>query len=161
MEEQKQKTGFQPGNQWWAKRATHGRKAIFQTPEKMMESAIEYFKITDERKWKRQDFRGKDAKKVEIETDTPYTMAGLCIFLGVNTHYFNDFETNLNLKTKKGRDFSDVIRTIKDIMFSQKFEGAAVGAFQQNIIARDLGLANRNEITHVVEQPLFGDDDDE
>ncbi|QCW20368.1 DNA packaging protein [Flavobacterium phage FPSV-S2] len=87
-------------------------------------------------------------------------MAGLCIFLGVNTHYFNDFETNLNLKTKKGRDFSDVIRTIKDIMFSQKFEGAAVGAFQQNIIARDLGLANKNEITHIVEQPLFGDDDE-
>ena len=32
-------------------------------------------------------------------------------------------------------------------MFEQKFAGAAVGLFNANIIARDLGLADKQDIT--------------
>jgi hypothetical protein len=32
-------------------------------------------------------------------------------------------------------------------MFTQKFEGATVGAFNANIIARDLGLKDQTDVT--------------
>lgn len=33
-------------------------------------------------------------------------------------------------------------------MYAQKFEGASVGAFNANIIARDLGLIDKKEVEH-------------
>lgn len=35
---------------------------------------------------------------------------------------------------------------VETTIYTQKFEGAAVGAFNSNIIARDLGLADKKEI---------------
>jgi hypothetical protein len=46
------------------------------------------------------------------------------------------------------------------VIFNQKFSGAAVGAFNANIIARELGLADNQKVEVVKEQPLFGDDDE-
>jgi hypothetical protein len=46
-------------------------------------------------------------------------------------------------------------------MYAQKFEGAASGAFNANIIARDLGLADKTEMKVTEEQPLFGDGEDD
>ena len=38
-----------------------------------------------------------------------------------------------------------VIERIEQTVYSQKFEGAAAGLLNANIIARDLGLADRRE----------------
>ncbi|WP_298118098.1 terminase small subunit [Flavobacterium sp.] len=143
------------GNQWWRLRTKHGRDKIFTTPEILMESAIEYFEATDQRKWNKTDFRGKDATKVLIPTDTPYTMSGLTLFLGVNEHYFNDFKDSLKDKEDSiSKGFSDVIRTIEQIIYTQKYEGAVVGAFSSNIIARDLGLVDKKEIENKNIKPI-------
>lgn len=39
-----------------------------------------------------------------------------------------------------------VTTRIDEIIYKQKFEGAAVGAFNANIIARDLGLADKKDV---------------
>ena len=57
--------------------------------------------------------------------------------------------------------FIEIIRAIDKIMFAQKFEGAASGAFNANIIARDLGLTDKSELKVTEEQPLFGDGEDD
>lgn len=148
-------------NQWWKLRATHGRAAIFKTPEAMMEAAIEYFEKTNQRKWFKTDFRGKDAKKVQIPTETPYTISGLCIFWGVNVQYLTDFENAIKEKPKKSKkdnNFSLVITTIREIIWTQKFEGASVGAFNSNIISMELGMKAKMEGTITFEQPLFHED---
>ena len=44
-------------------------------------------------------------------------------------------------------DFSAVISMVEEIIETQQFEGAAVGAFNANIIARKLGLADKQDIT--------------
>ncbi|HKG67813.1 MAG TPA: terminase small subunit, partial [Segetibacter sp.] len=77
---------------------------------------------------------------VEIPTARPFTLYGLCRYLGVNTKYFNDF------KKTASEDFSEVIRRIEEVIKMQKLEGAMVGAFNANIVARDLGLTDRQEI---------------
>ena len=56
----------------------------------------------------------------------------------------NDFEKSLKGKTDpQTYEFSSVITRIRETIYQQKFEGAAVGAFNANIIARDLGLADK------------------
>lgn len=132
------------GNQFWKQRATHGRDLIFSSPTILWEAACEYFEATDNRKWKKQDWVGKDAHYVERETDTPYTMTGLYIFLDIVHTTWSNYKAN--------EDFLAIITRIEQIIYTQKFEGAAVGAYNANIIARDLGLADKKEVT---EAPKF------
>lgn len=137
-------TQFKPGNQWWLQRSKHGRDTLFESPELLWQAACEYFQKTDERKWKRKDWVGKDAVEVEREVDTPYTMTGLCLYLGCNDSYFRNF---LNQERANKAEFSSVIENIKQVIYTQKFEGAAVGTYNANIIARDLGLRDKTELS--------------
>lgn len=129
------------GNQFWKLRSKHGRDLIFGTPELLWEAACEYFEHTDRRKWVRKDWVGKDAVPVDRETDTPYTLSALCLYLGVNRGFWSEF------KNAKHEGFSEIIARIEEIIYSQKFEGASVGAFNANIIARDLGLKEQTDVT--------------
>lgn len=127
------------GNQFWKLRSKHGRDLIFSSPTILWEACCEYFEATDERKWVRKDWVGKDAMEVNRETSTPYTLTGLCVFLDIAQQTWGNY--------KAAEGFLEVITRVEQIMFTQKFEGAAVGAYNANIIARDLGLADKKEIT--------------
>jgi len=144
------------GNQFWKMRSKHGRDSIFASATILWDAAVEYFIYTDGRKWVRVDFKGKDSDKVEIPTDTPYTLTGLSLFLGVHSKYFTEFEK------KCSEDFTEVITRIREIIYTQKFEGAAVGAYNGNIIARDLGLADKKDFTGTLtlEDLIDGSNDD-
>lgn len=126
------------GNQFWKLRATHGRDLIFSSPEILWQACIEYFEATDKRKWYKTDFKGKDVSEVQIPTDTPYTLTGLFVFLDITMQTWIDYRNR--------EDFIDVIKRVEQIMYTQKLEGAAVGAFNASIIARDLGLADKKEV---------------
>ena len=128
-------------NEFWKLRSKHGRDKIFATPEIMKDAADEYFQHQSQQQWVKTDFRGKESQMVEIPTSSPFTLTGLCIFLGVNTVYFNQFEKECS------EDFSKVIMYIREVIYTQKFEGAAVGAYNANIIARDLGLVDKKDVT--------------
>lgn len=128
------------GNQFWRLRAKHGRDKIFASPEILWESACEYFNWCDENPWMRTDFKGKDADRVLIPTERPYTMAALSFYLGCNRVYFTQFRSTCS------EDFAKIIAAIDEVMYSQKFEGAAVGAFNANLISRDLGLKDSMDI---------------
>ena len=47
---------------------------------------------------------------------------------------------------RKRREFSGVVRAIDESIKNQKFDGAAAGFFNANIIARDLGLKDKSEV---------------
>lgn len=164
--------GAPKNNQFWKLRSTHGRDKIFSTANDLWIAATEYFQWCDDHPWiKNEQKKGSQkidvlellavAKKenldindllhdsmsgiIEIPTARPYTLTALCLYLGVNTKYFSDFKKNL----KEGdEDFSEVVTRIEETIYSQKFEGAAVGAFNANIIARDLGLSDKKELDH-------------
>lgn len=109
-----------------------GRPRLYQTPEDLWVDCLEYFEDTSKRKWKRKDWVGKDAKMVTRETETPFSLTGLFVFLDINR------QTWTNYRDRDG--FLAVCTRVEQIMFTQKFEGASVGAYNANIIARDLGL---------------------
>ena len=131
------------GNQWWKLRSKHGKDKIFTNPKILLEACYEYFEATDKRKWIKKDWVGKDSMEVIRETETPYTITGLCLFLGIGLQTLHNY--------KKDKDYLEVITHVEDIIYTQKFEGATVGAFNSNIIARDLGLADKKDLSGSVE----------
>jgi hypothetical protein len=143
---------FKPGNQFWKMRSKHGRDRIFKDPQTMLKACYEYFEYQSQQKWEKTDvIRGGEnaGQQISHTVTTPFTIEGLCIFLDVNTVYFNHFENALNPdKSEIDNDFSKVITHVKEVIRKQKMEGASVGAFNANIIARDLGLTDKQEHDH-------------
>jgi len=142
------------GNQFWLQRSKHGREKIFETPEIMLEAAYEYFQWCDNNPilesvaMKRKISRDEEIiELIEQPKMRAYTMQGLCIFLHVNTIYFNRFEQNIKVnKDPNEIDFCKVLTHIREIIYNQKFTGAAAGLLNPNIIARDLGLTDKKEV---------------
>lgn len=130
------------GNQWWKLRTKHGREKLFSDPEILWAECCKYFEATDKRKWVETDWVGKDAMKVERKTDTPYTISGLCIFLDIDENTWQRYR-----KDEPYRDFWAVVSRVDRIIYTQKFEGATVGAYNASIIARDLGLTDKKDLT--------------
>ena len=81
---------------------------------------------------------------IGLPTVRPFTLSGLQLYIGCNDHYFSQFKKNLD---EDEEDFTSVITRIEKTIYTQKFEGAVVGAFNANIIARDLGLSDKTDIT--------------
>lgn len=133
------------GNKFWQNRAKHGRDILFATPELLWESACEYFQWCDNNPLIEIDFKGKDADRVEIPHIRPYTLHGLCLYLGCGTAYFRNFKPPTD-------DFQSVVTRIEETIYSQKFDGAAAGFLNPNIIARDLGLSEKVETKDTTEK---------
>lgn len=128
------------GNQWWRLRTKHGRKVLFDDPNLLLEECYKYFEATDNRKWYKKDFKGNSAIEVDIPHDVPYTISGLCLFLGITQKTWAEWR-------KERVDLSEVITHVDQIIYTQKFEGATNGLFNANIIARDLGLMDKTDVT--------------
>jgi hypothetical protein len=137
------------GNQFWKLRSKHGRDLIFSSPTVLWEACVEYFEATDARKWVRKDWVGKDAKEVQRETDAPYTLSGLYVFLDIDRKTWDLY--------RQREDFIPIITRVEQIMFTQKFEGASVGAFNASIIARDLGLKDASEVNITADRKAVAD----
>lgn len=142
-------------NQFWKNRSKHGRDKLFTTPDLLWTAATEYFEWCDKNPWiKNEAIKSGDyaGQIVKVPTSRPYTLTGLCLYLDVNADYFRQFKENLK---ENEQDFSWVITRIEEIIYTQKFEGAAIGAFNANIIARDLGLTDKKELDHTTKGESF------
>jgi hypothetical protein len=137
------------GNKFWELRSKHGRDKIFTEPETLLESAKSYFQWIDENPLLSSEVvKYKDNYEiVEIPKKRPYTLTGLCIFLDVNVDYLTRFENGLKNDNETDKDFRRVITYIRETLYTQKFEGAASGFFNPSIIARDLGLVDKKDLT--------------
>lgn len=133
---------FEKGNHWWEQRSKHGRDLIFASPDILWEACKEYFEYTAERVWVKKDWVGKDALEVDREVSPPFTLNGLHIFLDIGRTTWDEY--------RQRPDFTAVTTRVETIIFNQKFEGASVGAYNANIIARELGLADKRENTKTI-----------
>ncbi|MFP7656093.1 DNA-packaging protein [Chryseobacterium proteolyticum] len=139
------------GNQFWRLRSKHGRDKLFTSPQLLWEAACDYFEWCEKNPLIDIDYKGKDADRVELPKMVAFTIHGLCIYLGCNTAYFRQFKASLKDKKvkkqgKENEDFSTVITRIEEVIYNQKFIGAAAGFLNPNIIARDLGLVDKKEV---------------
>lgn len=130
------------GNRFWELRSKHGRDTLFATPELLWEAACEYFLWCEDNPLIEIEIKviDKGIQRAELPKMRAFTIMGLCLYLDCNSAYFRQF------KTKCHEDFSTVIEKIEEIIYTQKFTGAAAGFLKENIISRDLGLKDKSEI---------------
>lgn len=143
-------------NQFWKLRSKHGRGKLFANAELLWDAACEYFQWCEDNPLKESkicSFQGEN-KIEEVPLMRAMTIAGLCFRLNANIDYLTAFESKLDLDTKEGKDFSRVIGDIRTVIYRQKFEGASAGLLNANIIARDLGLADKKEVDGNILNPL-------
>lgn len=137
------------GNQFWKLRSKHGRDKIWTDPEVLLQACMEYFDVTSKRIWEKTEFNGKDAIECKVPTSAPFTLTGLYVFLDIVHSTWDEY--------RKKDGFSAVCTRVEQIIYTQKFEGASVGAYNANIIARDLGLADKKEVDKTVKRLDFKD----
>lgn len=134
--------GAPKSNQFWKLRSKHGRDKLFATPELLWEAACEYFQWCDTNPIEAEDNKGtKNVNTVKL--NRPYTLKAFCLYCDATEGWWKEFR-----KGKYIKDFLPIIHKIEEIIYNQKFEGAAVGIFNSNIIARDLGLSDKKDIDH-------------
>lgn len=123
-----------------------GQPPSFESPEEMWTLAIEYFKWCEDNSIDEAKVFNNQGEILEAKIPhmRAMTQAGLCTFLNVSKSTWHNY--------KNKEDYLDVTSTIDQIMFEQKFSGAAAGMFNANIIARDLGLSEKveSETTHKI-----------
>ena len=120
-----------------------GRPPKFSTPELLWKSCQEYFQWVNDHPFHEQNaaaFKG-DITKYNLTKKRPMTIGCLCLFLDF------DYVTWLDYRANKSEDFSRVCQAAEQTIREQKFMGAAAGFFNHAIIARDLGLVDKKDLT--------------
>ena len=129
------------GNQFWKARSSHGRNPIFANPDDLWSAAAEYFEWVEANplyEAKAFAYEG-EVTMADIPKMRAMTIAGLCIFLDISQQTWADYRAR--------QDFIGVTTQVEAIIRDQKFTGASAGLLNANIIARDLGLADKSELT--------------
>lgn len=129
------------GNQFWKARSSHGRNPIFPTPDALWTAACEYFQWVEDNPLYEDrlvTFQGA-ATHEPVAKMRAMTVAGLCLFLDISQQAWSEY--------KQRQGFGEITARIDDVIRSQKFAGAAADLLNANIIARDLGLADKSELT--------------
>ena len=138
------------GNQFWKLRSSHGRKPIFADPDQLWEACCEYFEWVEANPLREEKvFNGKDGiVRAEVAKARAMTVEGLCLFLDIAKPTWAEY--------RKREGFEEAVARVDDVIRTQKFEGAAAGLLNGNIIARDLGLSDKQELTGKGGGALFG-----
>jgi len=129
------------GNEYYKIRTKDGKCAKL-TPTELMEKANEYFKWCVENPMQEEQIvkYKEHYEKVNISKLRVYTLAGLCNFIDIAINTFRNYEQN--------KDYMPFITRIRQTIYQQKFEGASSGFFKENLIIRDLGIKDAQEISY-------------
>lgn len=139
------------GNKFWKLRLKHGRAHKIETAQEIEENFEEYSKWAEDTPLEEVDFRGKDAKKVMLPKMRAMTKEHFAMCCGLS-----GWDVLAEYKAR-GEDFKEVITRIENMIYYQKFTGSAAGFLNPNIIARDLGLADKKEVDKKVTKVNFTD----
>jgi hypothetical protein len=129
------------GNQFWKVRSSHGRSPVFKSPDELWNGCEEYFQWVEDHPLEEEKgfaFQGVVTKE-RFSKMRAMTIRGLCVFLDIGTSTWSDY--------KSKEDFSDIVTRVEDVIRTQKFEGAAAELLNPNIIAREIGLADKSEFS--------------
>ncbi|KKF37058.1 DNA-packaging protein [Erwinia tracheiphila] len=139
------------GNRFWEARSSHGRKPVFESPEALWAASVEYFEWVEKHPLKEQKifcFQGA-VTRATVNKMRAMTVKGLCLFLDISHTTWNNYCAK--------QEFEEITTQISNVIYDQKFSGAAADLLNASIIARDLGLKDQQQIEDVT--PDKGDRD--
>ena len=106
-------------------------------------------------------FVTKDGDKVEIPA--PLTEGGFCVFCGHSDSWLVMLEKNLKAKDQRTAEEEELFKSVtraRSFFRNDLAEGAVAGAYQQNIVARMLGLTDKQEVKETVRQIVVESQED-
>ena len=128
------------GNKFWKARSKHGRDRLFGSPAALWEACCEYFEWVEANPL--IEMRPFAYQGVVIQEPVPkmraMTIDGLCLFLDIDVRTWASW--------RSVDDFIPVVTRAESVIRSQKFAGAAADLLNANIIARDMGLADKKDL---------------
>lgn len=130
---------FLPGNSFWANKSSFGRKPKFETPEDLEAACIEYFESAQHTPLLEEQVAGKDAIRVTVHKMHAMTLKELWLFLDISHQNWYEYA--------KRDGYKAVCEWAQNVIFVQKFTGAAAGLLNPAIISRELGLADKKELS--------------
>lgn len=136
---------FQPGNNFWEARTTIGREKIFTTPDVLWFACTEYFvwcvcnPLLEHRLFSQKEGPPADGDLRKVRA---FTISGLCMFLDIDRTTWLDYRVN--------SVFSTICKKVEEAIREQKFTAAAADLLNPAIIARDLGMVDKKQITGTV-----------
>lgn len=145
--------GAPKGNEYWKLRSKDGRDKQYPNPNDLLDACNEYFEWVQENPlMEAQVVKYKDhAELMDVPKMRPMTIQGLCNFVDLSVEGWR--------KYKARKDFVEITTRVEQIIYNNKFEGAASGFLNPNIIARDLGLQDKQQTEHtgeiIVKPPKF------
>lgn len=133
---------FAVANRFWELRKRAGDKPKFETAEQLWEACAGYFEWVEANPLQEDrlvTYMGH-ATHEPVDKMRAMTIEGLCLHIGVTNTTWREWRLHR-------ADLAEVVEVVEMIIRTQKFEGAAADLLNVSIIARDLGLADRQELT--------------
>lgn len=133
--------GAPKGNEYYKLAKNPGKKKLFN-PQEFKAVCSNYFRHIDENPHEKRktETSNKEIKEYIEYVKRPYTLEGLCNFIGISLQTFYNLEID--------KDFIDVIARTRQIIYESKLDGATAGLFNANIVIRDLQLKDTATVTH-------------
>jgi len=114
----------------------------FASPQELLEAAQGYFAWCDEHPLLEEEttaYQG-DVTRFDKKKVRPYTLKGMAVYLNIAVKKLEKYRLD-------DSGFAPAMELVDQVMYTQKFEHAAAGIMNSNFISRDLGLAEKQEIT--------------
>ena len=125
-----------------------------KSPEKLFDYFEKYKEKCKSTPKKETMWSYKSDKEVSISKEIPLTWDGFEIWLRRNKIIvrLQDYKAN---KEDRYAEYAYIIHAIDREIYEDKYTGAVAGIFQNNIIARDLGLTDKQDINTNTPQPVI------
>lgn len=151
MSKASETTQFKVGNRFWEARSSHGRSPLFETPDQLWEACLEYFEWVADNPMKAVELVKHQGIGIQHEVPLMRNMSedGLKIFLDISN------QTWANYKSKP--DFLEITEKVVAVIRTHKMDGAVTGMFKESIIARELGLADKQDVQVKGQLQVAGD----
>lgn len=142
---------FVKGNSVWraalekyGKEKMGGRPRVFETPDDMVNMAIEYFEWCDDNPLPEQKvFHSQGViTKTTYYHPRPYNFSGLFSYCNISNSSWVDY--------KNRSEFSKAVEFITESIKDQKLSGGLAGYYNANLVARDLGLRDAQDVDQKV-----------
>ena len=133
-----------------------GSPRKYFTPQDFLADVIRYFEWVDENPLQEElvfHTRGLITRS-QADKMRPYTKQGLATFLGIPVSRLESY------KNRQEEGWAEAVEMIEQVIYEQKFSGAAAGLLNASIISRDLGLAEKTEVTGKTTVIIDGDEAD-
>jgi hypothetical protein len=134
---------FGIGNRAWQRRKTSGAKRRFVDANALSKAAVDYFNWVEVTPLFHAVHKndGDMAFAKNAKSPRPMTKSGLCAHVGISTRQWSAWKNKNSPYFRP--DLLPIMQCIEQVIWVQKFEGAAAGLFNAKIISRELWAGSR------------------